>query len=116
MNDGRLLFDLCNFFGLPGRHLVRGGLRFGFGCGSWRGFTVFLNSLIDHVVDLADAMVGGEQGGVWDVFENSIPQGEEVHVLVQQLGGVRKLFAMVLLDLIDEGRQVLPHELLDLLG
>ena len=61
-------------------------------------------------------MVGGEQGGVWDVFENSIPQGEEVHVLVQQLGGVRKLFAMVLLDLIDEGRQVLFHELLDLLG
>ena len=61
-------------------------------------------------------MVGGEQGGVWDVFENSIPQGEEVHVLVQQLGGVRKLFAVVLLDLIDECRQVLLHELLDFLG
>ena len=100
----RLFFDLGQFFGLPGRHLVRGGLRFGFGCGSWRGVAVFLHSLVDQVVDLVDAFEGGAQGGVLDVFEACLLRAEEVHVLVQQLGGVRKLFAMVLLDLIDEGR------------
>ena len=45
LNDGWLFLDLSHFFGLPGRHLVRGGLRFGFGCGSWRGFPFFLTLL-----------------------------------------------------------------------
>ena len=51
-----------------------------------------------------------------DVFEDRILRGEEVHVLVKQLEGVRELITVVLLDLINEGGQVLPHELLDLVG
>ena len=63
LDNGRLILDLSQFFGRPGRHLVWGDLRFGFDHGSWSRISLSLDSLVDQVVDLVDARKGGAQGG-----------------------------------------------------